>query len=86
MEATTYSNFRKHLRKYMSEVNKNSVSLIVTNKDEENIVVISQSDYESLQENLYIRSSKANVESLDRSIEQMEKGQVTEIDWESLWR
>ncbi|MGM0217499.1 type II toxin-antitoxin system Phd/YefM family antitoxin [Enterococcus sp. AZ126] len=65
MEATTYSNFRKHLKDHMEQVNDNSDSLIVNSKDEKNVVAMAKSDYNNIMENLYLMSSEANRQHLD---------------------
>lgn len=83
MEATTYSDFRNNLKSYMTQVNVNSEALIVTNQNKDNIVVLSQSDYDNMVENAYIRSSKANLEVLNQSISQAKSGKTTEFDWEN---
>lgn len=83
MEATTYSDFRKNLKSYMAQVNVNSEALIVTNQNKDNIVVLSQSDYDNMVENAYIRSSKANLEVLNQSISQAKSGKTTEFDWKN---
>ncbi|SHH02702.1 antitoxin YefM [Anaerosphaera aminiphila DSM 21120] len=72
MEATTYSNFRQNLKKYMHSINENSNALIVTSKDNKDIVAISKSDYDNLMENLYLLSSETNRNYINESIEQFE--------------
>lgn len=84
MEATTYSNFRKNLKDYMEQVNDNSDSLIVTSKDDKNVVVMAKSDYDNLMENMYLMSNEANREHINESIEQLEDGHYTTLSLEDL--
>ncbi|PZL77484.1 type II toxin-antitoxin system Phd/YefM family antitoxin [Enterococcus plantarum] len=84
MEATTYSNFRKNLKDYMEQVNDNSDSLIVTSKDEKNVVVMAKSDYDNLMENMYLISNEANREHINESMEQLEEGHYTTLSLEDL--
>lgn len=84
MEATTYSNFRKNLKDYMEQVNDNSDSLIVTSKDEKNVVVMAKSDYDNLMENLYLMSNEANREHINESMEQLKEGNYTTLSLEDI--
>ncbi|MBO0422698.1 type II toxin-antitoxin system Phd/YefM family antitoxin [Enterococcus plantarum] len=84
MEATTYSNFRKNLKDYMEQVNDNSDSLIVTSKDDKNVVVMAKSDYDNLMENMYLMSNEANREHINESMEQLEDGHYTTLSLEDL--
>lgn len=84
MEATTYSNFRKNLKDYMEQVNDNSDSLIVTSKDEKNVVVMAKSDYDNLMENMYLMSNEANREHINESMEQLEEERYTTLSLEDL--
>ncbi|MBY5056792.1 MULTISPECIES: type II toxin-antitoxin system Phd/YefM family antitoxin [Streptococcus] len=55
MEAVVYSNFRNNLKDYMKKVNDEFEPLIVVNKNpDENIVVLSQESWESLQETIRV--------------------------------
>lgn len=84
MEATTYSNFRKNLKNYMEQVNDNSDSLIVTSKDEKNVVVMAKSDYDNLMENMYLMSNEANRKHINESMKQLEEGHYTTLSLEDL--
>ncbi|MBO0473021.1 antitoxin YefM [Enterococcus sp. DIV0840] len=84
MEATTYSNFRKNLKDYMEQVNDNSDSLIVTSKDDKNVVVMAKSDYDNLMENMYLMSNEANREHINESMEQLEDGHYTTLSLEDI--
>lgn len=55
MEAVTYSHFRNHLKDYMKKVNDEFEPLIVVNKNpDEDIVVLSKSEWSSIQETLAV--------------------------------
>lgn len=59
MDVTSYSNFKYNLKKYMKQVNDEFDALIVTGKDpKENIVVMSQRDYDAMQETMKILSDR----------------------------
>ena len=53
MEAVLYSTFRNHLKDYMKKVNDEFEPLTVVNKNpDEDIVVLSKSEWDSIQEPL----------------------------------
>lgn len=74
MEITTYSNFRQHLKSFLDKVFKDRSPLFVTRAKGEDVVVMSKSDYESMQETFYLLKSPKNAERLLRGIEEFEKG------------
>ena len=74
MEITTYSNFRQNLKSFMNLVLDTRAPLFVTRTKGEDIVVLSKSDYESIQETLYLLSSKKNAERIFQGIEEYEMG------------
>jgi antitoxin YefM len=49
-------------------------TIIVTRKQGENVVIISETEYNNLMENLYIRNNKEDYQRLLKSIDQLKKG------------
>jgi len=83
MEAVAYSNVRNNLKSYLKKVNEDSEPVyIISQNSEDNAVLISQSDYENMLENAYIRKSQANVDFLLAGYEAMRSGEGKEHDWE----
>ena len=78
MEAISYTDLRQNLNAYMDKVVQNRVSLIVTRKSNENVVIISNDEYNSLIETNYLLSNDANAEHLKKSIAQHKAGKVKE--------
>jgi len=74
MEITTYSNFRRNLKSFLDLVLTTRSPLFVARSKGEDVVVLSKSDYESMQETLYLLSSSKNAHRLFRGIEEFEKG------------
>lgn len=72
---TTYSDFRQKLKGYLDEVFKSNSPLFVTRTKGENIVVLSESDYESIMETFYLLKSPKNAQRLQSSVEQYQRGQ-----------
>ena len=74
MQVTTYTNFRQKLKSYLDEVRDNHTPLYVTSANGEDVVVLSKSDYESMEETFYLLKSPANASRLLQGIEDHEKG------------
>ena len=86
MEITTYSNFRQHLKSFLDKVMESNTPLYVKRTKGEDVVVLSKSDYESMEETLYLLSSEKNRTHLLESIKQAEKGEVEKVKMEELWK
>lgn len=74
MEITTYSNFRRNLKSFLDMVLSTRSPLFVSRSKGEDVVVLSKSDYESMQETLYLLGSSKNAERLFKGIKEFEKG------------
>ena len=72
MLAVNYSTIRKKFKDYCDKVTDEFETVIVTRKDEKNVVIISLEEYNSI-----IKASKnaAYLDMLDRSMEQLAKGE-----------
>ena len=81
MIAVNYTTARDNFKKYCNVAVHDSETIIVTRKQDENVVIISESEYNNLLENLYVRSDKEEYQRLLASIEQLKqgKGQVREL-------
>ena len=86
MEITTYSNFRQNLKSFLDKVMESNTPLYVKRTKGEDVVVLSKSDYESMEETLYLLSSEKNRTHLLESIKQAEKGEVEKVKMEILWK
>lgn len=71
---TTYSDFRQKLKGYLDAVFNSHTPLHVTRTKGENIVVLSEADYESIMETFYLLKSPKNAERLQRSVKQYHQG------------
>jgi len=74
MQVATYTNFRQKLKSYLDQVRGDHTPLYVTSANGEDVVVLSKSDYESMEETFYLLKSPANVSRLLQGIEDYEKG------------
>lgn len=66
--AVSYSEMRKNLKKNFDRVCSDHIPLLVTRKNGENIVVMSEDDFRSIQETAYLCQSPKNLERLLEAI------------------
>ncbi len=79
MRAITYSSFRNNLKENIRQIREDAEPLLVTNKDvEDNIIVMNQSDYDSLMETLRVYRNPVMYERIRRGMQQAADGDVSE--------
>ena len=77
MLAINYTNLRDNMKTYMDKVTNDYETMIVTRKDNKNVVMLSEESYNNLMENVYIMGNKANYDWLMESKAQLEKGNIS---------
>jgi len=60
MIAVNFSSLRDSLKKYCDKVYQDSEPIIITRRNNENVVLISESEYNNLMENNHLRRNAAN--------------------------
>jgi antitoxin YefM len=80
MKAVNYTEFRQNLKSNLDSVYNDHEALIVTRKRNENMVVISQEDYNSLTETVYLLSSPTNASRLIKSRQQAKNGKLVNFN------
>jgi antitoxin YefM len=80
MEAITYSEARKNLKKHMDYAYQSNDPVYVVRKNQENVVIVSAEDYNSLTETQYLMSTEANRKNLRESIAQLRAGKTVKMD------
>lgn len=76
MDAITYTDLRKNLKKHMDRVYQDREPLIITRKNRENLVLVGVDDFNALNETHYLLSSPANAKHLKESLKQARTGKV----------
>ena len=76
MIAVNYTNLRENMKSYMDKVSDDYETMIITRKNNKNIVMLSEEAYNNLIENAYIMGNKANYDWLMESKAQLERGKV----------
>lgn len=79
MRAVTYSEARETLKGLMDRVCRDHEAVTITRRRGENVVMLSQEDYEALLETEYLLSSRANAEHLLESLGQARRGERTPL-------
>jgi antitoxin YefM len=74
MKAITYAAARKNLASTINRVCEDNAPVIITRNRDQAVVMLSLSEYESLEETAHLLRSPANAKRLLRSIEQLEGG------------
>lgn len=80
MTVITYSNARENFRSIIDKVNEDSEPYIITTKDNINAVLMSESDYNSMMETLYLLSNPSNAKHLSESMNQLDQGKTIEVE------
>lgn len=74
MFAVNYTNLRENMKTYMDKVSDDYETMIVTRKNNKNIVMMSEESYNNLMENIHVMGNKANYDWLMESKAQLERG------------
>jgi len=74
MLITSISDFRRDIKRYLDRVTDNFETLVINRGKDRGVVIMSLTEYNSLQATNHEMSSKANQERLDSAIEKLSKG------------
>lgn len=75
MIATNYSTARDKFKDYCDMATRDYETIIITRKQGENVVMMSEAEYNNIMENLFILSNKKNYEHILKGVEQLSRGQ-----------
>ncbi|MDD6460503.1 MAG: type II toxin-antitoxin system Phd/YefM family antitoxin [Absicoccus porci] len=74
MLAVNYTSLRKNMKSYFDKVVNEYETMVVTRKNNENVVVLSEDTYNNLMENIHVLGNKENYDWLTESKKQLEEG------------
>lgn len=77
MLAVNYTTLRDNMKTYMDKVTDDFETMIVTRKNNKNVVMLSEEAYNNLMENVYVMGNKVNYDWLMESKAQLDKGNVS---------
>ncbi len=80
MQAVLYSQARNNLREIINKVCNDFDEFIITTKEKQSVVLISQEEYDSMKETIYLLSSKNNRDRLLSAVDQIESAQFMKKD------
>lgn len=78
----SYSDLRKRLAHFMDRAVDDRAPLLVTRQGHEPVVMMAQSEYDSMAETLHLLSSPANRAQLERGLAEAEHGGGIEVVWD----
>lgn len=80
MLAVNYTTLRDNMKTYMDKITDDYETMIVTRKDNKNVVMLSEESYNNMMENIYVMGNKSNYDWLIESKTQLENGMVSTHD------
>lgn len=75
MLAVNYTTLRENMKSCMDKVTDDYETMIITRKDNKNVVMISEESYNNMLENMHVMGNKSNYDWLMESKAQLDKGQ-----------
>ena len=80
MLAVNYTTLRENMKTYMDKITDDYETMIVTRKDNKNVVMLSEESYNNMIENIYVMGNRNNYDWLMESKAQLENGMVSVHD------
>jgi antitoxin YefM len=80
MRVVNYSDFRNNLAENLNHVNDDGDIVVVSRPKGKNVVVMSLEEYNSWKETLYLMSTKANRERLEKAVQEIAEGKFERHD------
>ncbi len=80
MEVTTLTDFRQHMKAYFEKVFEMGQPLFISRPKGNDMVLMSKSEYTSMQETFHLLRSPKNAERLLKAIEEDKAGKVETHD------
>ncbi len=65
--------FRKNMKQTLDQVNDNDDTVIISRSNDRDVVLISLRSFNSIQETLYLQTSKKNKERIEKAMKDVEK-------------
>jgi antitoxin YefM len=78
----SFTDLRRRLAHFMSRAVDDRSHVLVTRQGHEPVVMMAQSDYDSIMETLHLLSSPANARRLEEALAESERGEGIEVEWD----
>jgi len=84
----TIAKFESNLIRELDLISEDKVNQLIIKrpKGKGNIVLISEAEFNSMHETLYLLSSKKNREHLSESLQQLKDGKTVKVKLKDLWK
>lgn len=79
MIAVNYTNARENFKAYCDKVNDEDETIIITRKDNKNVVLISQDEYNNMLQNIKVLKDPTYLINLYKSVIEVKNGDLKEI-------
>lgn len=76
----SYTNARENLAQVMTDVCNDKITAHITRRNGENCVLMSEEEYGSIQETLYLFGNPTNARHLEKSLKDAEEGRFVNIE------
>ena len=86
MVAVNFSALRSNLKTYCDAATRDAETIVVTRRNEENVVLMSLENYNNLMENVFLTSDRRNYAHIIEGIEQLRAGRTVMKDTAELER
>lgn len=80
MLVVNFTTLRDNMKTYMDKITDDYETMIITRKDNKNIVMLSEESYNNMMENIHVMGNKSNYDWLTESKTQLENGMVSMHD------
>lgn len=80
MHSVSYTSLRQNMSSIFNEVEQDRVAVQITRKNHKNLVILTEEDYSSINETLYLLSNPVNASKITEGIEQVRKGIFVEVN------
>lgn len=87
MLAVTQTDLRTNIKQLLDNVAHNDDTVVVTRSNRENVVIISEAEYNSWQETNFLMKSENNRKALSESLASINRGEgqvLTPEEWEKM--
>ncbi|MCT8389741.1 type II toxin-antitoxin system Phd/YefM family antitoxin [Leuconostoc holzapfelii] len=87
MLAVTQTDLRTNIKQLLDNVAHNDDTIVVTRSNRENVVIISEAEYNSWQETNFLMKNENNRKSLSESLASINRGEgkvLTPEEWEKM--
>lgn len=88
MLAVTQTELRTNIKQLLDNVVQNDDTIVVTRSNRENVVIISEAEYNSWQETNFLMKNENNRKALSESLASISRGEgkvLAPEEWENEW-